>query len=96
MINIKKYLLILLVTLISGCADPDAPLSPPKENQWITVEGVVPKYTQPYVSTGELFISPGWMKLKYQKSLLRMGKVSGLNILTGELKPVPKQSIFDT
>ncbi|TDB52294.1 hypothetical protein [Photorhabdus khanii] len=50
MINIKKCLLVLLVILISGCADPDAQLSPPKENQWITVEGVAPKYTQPYVS----------------------------------------------
>ncbi|WP_350304320.1 hypothetical protein [Photorhabdus viridis] len=50
MINIKKYLLILSVILISGCADPNEPLSPPKENQWITVEGVAPKYTKPHVS----------------------------------------------
>ncbi|WP_434524997.1 hypothetical protein [Photorhabdus asymbiotica] len=50
MINIKKYLPVLLVILISGCADPNEPLSPPKDNQWITVEGVAPKYTQPHVS----------------------------------------------
>ncbi|WP_445494959.1 hypothetical protein [Photorhabdus sp. SF281] len=50
MTNIDQYLLVLLITLISGCADPDEPLSPPKENQWITVEGVAPKYTKPYVS----------------------------------------------
>ncbi|TDB55750.1 hypothetical protein [Photorhabdus luminescens] len=50
MINIKQYLSVLLVILISGCADPNEPLSPPKENQWITVEGVAPKYTEPHVS----------------------------------------------
>ncbi|ETS30945.1 hypothetical protein BB987_20810 [Photorhabdus temperata] len=50
MINIKQYLSVLSVILISGCADPNEPLSPPKENQWITVEGVAPKYTQPHVS----------------------------------------------
>ncbi len=50
MINIKQYLSILSVILISGCADPNEPLSPPKENQWITVEGVAPKYTEPHVS----------------------------------------------
>ncbi|AKH65465.1 hypothetical protein VY86_21000 [Photorhabdus thracensis] len=50
MINIKQYLLVLLITLISGCADPNEPLSPPKNNQWITVEGVAPKYTKPHVS----------------------------------------------
>ncbi|MBS9439103.1 hypothetical protein EAE91_18765 [Photorhabdus noenieputensis] len=50
MINIKQYLSVLSVILLSGCADPNEPLSPPKENQWITVEGVVPKYTQPHVS----------------------------------------------
>ncbi len=50
MINIKQCLLVLLITLISGCADPNEPLSPPKKNQWITVEGVAPKYTKPYVS----------------------------------------------
>ncbi|MCW7763667.1 hypothetical protein [Photorhabdus luminescens] len=48
--NINKYLSVLSVILISGCADPNEPLSPPKENQWITVEGVAPKYTQPHVS----------------------------------------------
>ncbi|NHB91019.1 hypothetical protein [Photorhabdus cinerea] len=50
MINIKKYFPVLLVIFISGCADPNEPLSPPKDNQWITVEGVAPKYTQPHVS----------------------------------------------
>ncbi|MCC8457850.1 MULTISPECIES: hypothetical protein [Photorhabdus] len=50
MINIKQYLSILSVILISGCADSNEPLSPPKENQWITVEGVAPKYTEPHVS----------------------------------------------
>ncbi|KGM29968.1 hypothetical protein [Photorhabdus akhurstii] len=50
MINIKQYLSILSVILISGCANPNEPLSPPKENQWITVEGVAPKYTKPHVS----------------------------------------------
>ncbi|CAQ85315.1 MULTISPECIES: hypothetical protein [Photorhabdus] len=50
MINTKKYLPVLLVIFISGCADPNEPLSPPKDNQWITVEGVAPKYTKPYVS----------------------------------------------
>ncbi|ERT10156.1 hypothetical protein O185_27030 [Photorhabdus temperata J3] len=50
MINIKQCLLVLLITLISGCADPNEPLSPPKNNQWITVEGVALKYTKPYVS----------------------------------------------
>ncbi|WP_445494961.1 hypothetical protein [Photorhabdus sp. SF281] len=50
MTNIKQCLLVLLITLISGCADPNEPLSPPKDNQWITVEGVAPKYTEPHVS----------------------------------------------
>ncbi|CAQ85317.1 conserved hypothetical protein [Photorhabdus asymbiotica] len=50
MINTKKYLPVLLVICISSCADPNEPLSPPKDNQWITVEGVAPKYTKPYVS----------------------------------------------
>ncbi|TNH44146.1 hypothetical protein [Photorhabdus luminescens] len=50
MINSKQYLSVLLVILISGCADSNEPLSPPKENQWITVEGIAPKYTKPYVS----------------------------------------------
>ncbi|RAW93596.1 hypothetical protein [Photorhabdus laumondii] len=50
MINIKQYLSALSVILISGCADPNEPLSPPKENQWITIEGVAPKYTEPHVS----------------------------------------------
>ncbi|MCW7548984.1 hypothetical protein OO184_13830 [Photorhabdus sp. APURE] len=50
MTNIKQYLSVLSVILISGCADPNESLSPPKENQWITVEGVAPKYTAPHVS----------------------------------------------
>ncbi|TNH43343.1 hypothetical protein [Photorhabdus luminescens] len=50
MINIKQYLSVLSVILVSGCADPNEPLSPPKENQWITVEGIAPKYTEPHVS----------------------------------------------
>ncbi|MCC8373118.1 MULTISPECIES: hypothetical protein [Photorhabdus] len=62
MMNIKQYLSILSVILISGCADPNEPLSPPKENQWITVEGVAPKYTKPYVSA--VYISKDC--LKYQ------------------------------
>ncbi|MGV7959935.1 hypothetical protein QPK13_02065 [Photorhabdus tasmaniensis] len=48
--NIKKCLLILLIIFISGCADSNEPLSPPKDSQWITVEGVAPKYTKPHVS----------------------------------------------
>ncbi|NRN30230.1 MULTISPECIES: hypothetical protein [Photorhabdus] len=67
MINIKKYLLVLFVTLISGCADPDAPLSPPKENQWITVEGVAPKYTKPYVSA--VYISKDCLKSQWHADM---------------------------
>ncbi|OCQ51753.1 hypothetical protein Ppb6_02866 [Photorhabdus australis subsp. thailandensis] len=67
MINIKQYLLILLTVAISGCADPDAPLSPPKENQWITVEGVAPKYTQPYVSA--VYISKDCLKSQWHADM---------------------------
>ncbi|MCT8349298.1 hypothetical protein LGZ99_19405 [Photorhabdus temperata] len=91
MINIQEYSLALLVTLISGCADPDAPLSPPKENQWITVEGVVPKYTQPYVSAE--YISKDCLEYRLDSNMSPF-KVPTYNGLRLKVKADPQTGYF--
>ncbi|AKH64365.1 hypothetical protein VY86_14595 [Photorhabdus thracensis] len=91
MINIKKFLLILLVILISGCADPDAPLSPPKENQWITVEGVAPKYTEPYVSAE--YISKDCLEYRLDSNMSPF-KVPTYNGLRLKVKADPQTGYF--
>ncbi|KER01673.1 hypothetical protein QPK14_11985 [Photorhabdus temperata subsp. temperata] len=91
MINIKKFLLVLLVILISGCADPDAPLSPPKENQWITVEGVAPKYTQPYVSAE--YISKDCLEYRLDSNMSPF-KVPTHNGLRLKVKADPQTGYF--
>ncbi len=86
MINIKQYLSVLSVILISGYADPNDPLSPPKENQWITVEGVAPKL--PFNGGGrckwKIIFKPKLDETKIPKITVTK-KRNGLNILTGEL-----------
>ncbi|ERT10461.1 hypothetical protein [Photorhabdus temperata] len=91
MINIKQGLLVLLITLISGCADPDAPLSPPKENQWITVEGIAPKYTQPYVSA--VYISKDCLKYRLDSNMSPF-KVPTYNGLRLDVKTDPQTGHF--
>ncbi len=91
MINIKPYLLVLLATLISGCADPDAPISPPKENQWITVEGVAPKYTQPYVSAE--YISKDCLEYRLDSNMSPF-KVPTYNGLRLDVKADPQTGYF--
>ncbi|MCT8350107.1 hypothetical protein LGZ99_23655 [Photorhabdus temperata] len=91
MINIKKYLPVLLVILISGCADPNEPLSPPKENQWISVEGVAPKYTKPHVSA--VYISKNCLKYQWHAdmSLYKVPTYHGLRL---SVKADPKTGYF--
>ncbi|NRN30201.1 hypothetical protein [Photorhabdus heterorhabditis] len=91
MINIKPYLLVLLATLISGCADPDAPLSPPKDNQWITVEGVAPKYTQPHVSAE--YISKDCLKYRLDSNMSPF-KVPTYNGLRLKVNADPQTGYF--
>ncbi|KMW73443.1 hypothetical protein TI10_10345 [Photorhabdus luminescens subsp. luminescens] len=91
MINIKKYLSVLSVILISGCADPNEPLSPPKENQWITVEGVAPKYTQPHVSA--VYISKDCLKYRLDSNMSPF-KVPTYNGLRLDVKADPKTGYF--
>ncbi|NHB62399.1 hypothetical protein [Photorhabdus sp. RW14-46] len=93
MINIKKYLSILSVILISGCADPNEPLSPPKENQWITVEGVVPKYTEPYVSA--VYISKDCLEYQLHADMSPY-KVPTYNGLRLKVKADPQTGYFQT
>ncbi|WP_434524994.1 hypothetical protein [Photorhabdus asymbiotica] len=93
MINIKKYLPVLLVILISGCADPNEPLSPPKDNQWITVEGVAPKYTKPSVSA--VYISKDCLKSQWHAdmSLYKVPSYHGLRL---DVKADPQTGYFQT
>ncbi|OWO80957.1 hypothetical protein [Photorhabdus luminescens] len=92
MINIKQYLSVLSVILISGCADPNEPLSPPKENQWITVEGVVPKYTEPYVSA--VYISKDCLKYRFDSNMspFKVPTYNGLRL--ENVKADPKTGYF--
>ncbi|NHB88385.1 hypothetical protein [Photorhabdus tasmaniensis] len=91
MINIKQCLLVLLITLISGCANPNEPLSPPKENQWITVEGVAPKYTKPNVSA--VYISKDCLKYQWyaDMSLYKVPTYHGLRL---SVKADPQTGYF--
>ncbi|WP_434525025.1 hypothetical protein [Photorhabdus asymbiotica] len=91
MINIKQYLLVLLVALISGCADPNKPLSPPKDNQWITVEGIAPKYTKPYVSA--VYISKDCLKYRLDSNMSPF-KVPTYNGLRLDVKADPQTGYF--
>ncbi|KMW71005.1 hypothetical protein TI10_23125 [Photorhabdus luminescens subsp. luminescens] len=91
MINIKQYLSVLSVILISGCADPNEPLSPPKENQWITVEGVAPKYTEPHVSA--VYISKDCLKYRFDSNMSPF-KVPTYNGLRLDVKADPKTGYF--
>ncbi|MCC8376020.1 hypothetical protein CKY10_12525 [Photorhabdus sp. HUG-39] len=93
MINIKKYLSILSVILISSCANPNEPLSPPKENQWITVEGVVPKYTEPYVSA--VYISKDCLEYQLHADMSPY-KVPTYNGLRLKVKADPQTGYFQT
>ncbi|ETS29565.1 hypothetical protein BB987_14550 [Photorhabdus temperata] len=89
--NINQFLLVLLITLISGCADPNEPLSPPKKNQWITVEGVAPKYTKPNVSA--VYISKYCLKYQWHAdiSLYKVPTYHGLRL---SVKADPKTGYF--
>ncbi|MGV7959927.1 hypothetical protein QPK13_02025 [Photorhabdus tasmaniensis] len=89
--NMKKYSLILSVILISGCANPNEPLSPPKENQWITVEGVAPKYTKPNVSA--VYISKDCLKYQWHAdmSLYKVPTYHGLRL---SVKADPQTGYF--
>ncbi|OWO79839.1 hypothetical protein B5C26_20265 [Photorhabdus luminescens] len=91
MINIKQYLFVLSVILISGCADPNEPLSPPKENQWITVEGVAPKYTEPHVSAE--YISKDCLEYQLHADMSPY-KVPTYNGLRLKVKADPKTGYF--
>ncbi len=91
MINIKQYLSVLFVILISGCADSNGPLSPPKENQWITVEGVAPKYTKPYVSA--VYISKDCLKYRLDSNMSPF-KVPTYNGLRLDVKADPQTGYF--
>ncbi|NRN30200.1 hypothetical protein [Photorhabdus heterorhabditis] len=91
MINIKKYLPILLAIFISGCANPNEPLSPPKDNQWITVEGVAPKYTKPYVSA--VYISRDCLKYRLDSNMSPF-KVPTYNGLRLDVKADPQTGYF--
>ncbi|NRN28426.1 hypothetical protein [Photorhabdus heterorhabditis] len=93
MINVKKYLPILLVIFISGCADPNEPLSPPKDNQWITVEGVAPKYTKPYVSA--VYISKDCLKSQWHADMSSY-KVPTHHGLRLDVKADPQTGYFQT
>ncbi|TNH41422.1 hypothetical protein [Photorhabdus luminescens] len=93
MINVKQCLFILSVILISGCADPNEPLSPPKENQWITVEGVAPKYTEPHVSA--VYISKDCLKYRLDSNMSPF-KVPTYNGLRLDVKADPKTGYFQT
>ncbi|OCQ53012.1 hypothetical protein Ppb6_01758 [Photorhabdus australis subsp. thailandensis] len=93
MINIKKHFPVLLVILISGCADPNEPLSPPKDNQWITVEGVVPKYTKPYVSAE--YISKDCLEYQWHADMSPY-KVPTYNGLRLNVKADPQTGYFQT
>ncbi|KOY60198.1 hypothetical protein AM629_20730 [Photorhabdus heterorhabditis] len=93
MINTKKYLPILLVIFISGCADPNEPLSPPKDNQWITVEGVAPKYTQPHVSAE--YISKDCLEYQLHADMSPY-KVPTYNGLRLNVKADPQTGYFKT
>ncbi|CAQ84584.1 MULTISPECIES: hypothetical protein [Photorhabdus] len=91
MINIKKYLSVLLVILISGCADPNESLSPPKDNQWITVEGVAPKYTKPHVSAE--YISKDCLEYQLHADMSPY-KVPTYNRLRLDVKADPQTGYF--
>ncbi|MCW7550308.1 hypothetical protein OO184_20840 [Photorhabdus sp. APURE] len=93
MINIKQYLSVLSVILISGCADPNEPLSPPKENQWITVEGVAPKYTEPHVSAE--YISKDCLEYQLHADMSPY-KVPTYNGLRLKVKADPQTGYFQT
>ncbi|QXF32449.1 hypothetical protein CE143_04170 [Photorhabdus luminescens] len=92
MINIKQYLSVLFVILISGCADSNEPLSPPKENQWITVEGVAPKYTEPHVSA--VYISKDCLKYRLDSNMspFKVPTYNGLRL--EDVKADPKTGYF--
>ncbi|PQQ28300.1 hypothetical protein C6H64_14645 [Photorhabdus luminescens] len=92
MINIKQYLSILSVILISGCADPNEPLSPPKENQWIIVEGVAPKYTEPHVSAE--YISKDCLEYRLDSNMspFKVPTYNGLRLK--DVKVDPKTGYF--
>ncbi|MCC8458441.1 hypothetical protein [Photorhabdus aegyptia] len=92
MINIKQYLSALSVILISGCANPNEPLSPPKENQWITVEGVAPKYTEPHVSA--VYISKDCLKYRLDSNMspFKVPTYNGLRL--EDVKADPKTGYF--
>ncbi|PQQ26313.1 hypothetical protein [Photorhabdus hindustanensis] len=92
MINIKQYLSILSVILISGCADPNEPLSPPKENQWLTVEGVAPKYTKPHVSAE--YISKNCLKYRLDSNMspFKVPTYNGLRL--EDIKADPQTGYF--
>ncbi|MBS9423826.1 hypothetical protein [Photorhabdus caribbeanensis] len=91
MINIKQYLSILSVILISGCTNPNEPLSPPKENQWITVEGVAPKYTEPHVSAE--YISKDCLEYQLRADMSPY-KVPTYNGLRLKVKADPQTGYF--
>ncbi|TDB47497.1 hypothetical protein [Photorhabdus khanii] len=93
MINIKQVLLVLLIILISGCADSNEPLSPPKENQWITVKGIVPKYTEPYVSAE--YISKDCLEYQLHADMSPY-KVPTYNGLHLKVKADPQTGYFQT
>ncbi|OCQ53810.1 hypothetical protein Ppb6_01036 [Photorhabdus australis subsp. thailandensis] len=93
MINTKKYLLVLLTIFISGCADPNDPLSPPKDNQWITVEGIAPKYTKPYVSAE--YISKDCLEYQLHADMSPY-KVPTYNGLRLNVKADPQTGYFQT
>ncbi|OWO80958.1 hypothetical protein B5C26_15340 [Photorhabdus luminescens] len=93
MINIKQYLSVLSVILISGCADPNEPLSPPKENQWLTVEGVAPKYTQPHVSAE--YISKDCLEYRFDSNMSPF-KVPTYNGLRLKVTTDPQTGYFQT
>ncbi|PQQ42100.1 hypothetical protein C6H65_05605 [Photorhabdus luminescens] len=92
MINIKQYLSALSVILISGCANPNEPLSPPKENQWITVEGVAPKYTEPHVSA--VYISTDCLKYRLDSNMspFKVPTYNGLRL--EDIKADPQTGYF--
>ncbi|MQL46531.1 hypothetical protein GEA64_00340 [Photorhabdus khanii] len=91
--NIKKYVLILLIIFISGCADSNEPLSPPKDSQWIMVEGVAPKYMKPYVSAE--YISKDCLEYQLHADMSPY-KVPTYNGLRLDVKADPLTGYFQT
>ncbi|MBS9439105.1 hypothetical protein EAE91_18775 [Photorhabdus noenieputensis] len=92
MINLKQYLSVLSVILISGCANPNEPLSPPKENQWITVEGVAPKYTEPHVSA--VYISKDCLKYRLDSNMSPFKVLTYNGLRLEDVKADPQTGYF--